>query len=176
MLSNCGAGEDSWESLGQQGDQASSQSERKSVLNIHWKDLNWSLKLQYFGHWLKEPTHWKRPWCWEGLRAGGEGATEDETVGWHHRLNWCEFDQTLEEARTEEPGVLQSMGSQRVGYSWAIEQRKVPYTVQFIIVPHLFCNWKFLPVFNLLHLSFSPLFPSSLAYTSLFSVSVTVSV
>ena len=33
------------------------------------------LKLQYFGHliWKEEPTHWKRPWCWEGLKAGGEG-------------------------------------------------------------------------------------------------------
>ena len=36
-LSNCDAGEDSWESLGQQGDQTS-QSSRKSTLNIHWKD------------------------------------------------------------------------------------------------------------------------------------------
>ena len=35
--SNCGAGEDSWESLGQQGD-PTNPSERKSVLNIHWKD------------------------------------------------------------------------------------------------------------------------------------------
>ena len=33
MLSNCGAGEDSWESLGLQGDQTS-QSQRKSTLNI----------------------------------------------------------------------------------------------------------------------------------------------
>ena len=23
--------------------------------------------------WCKEPTHWKRPWCWERLRAGGQG-------------------------------------------------------------------------------------------------------
>ena len=31
------------------------------------------LKLQYFGHWCEEPTHWNRPCCWEGLKAGGEG-------------------------------------------------------------------------------------------------------
>ena len=31
------------------------------------------LKLQYFGHLMKEPTHWKRPWCWERLKAKGEG-------------------------------------------------------------------------------------------------------
>ena len=30
------------------------------------------LKLQYFGHWCKQPTHWKRPWCWEKLKAKGE--------------------------------------------------------------------------------------------------------
>ena len=28
--------------------------------------------------------HWKRPQCWEGLKAGGEGETEDEMAGWHH--------------------------------------------------------------------------------------------
>ena len=37
------------------------------------------LKFQYFSHLLwRELTHWKRPWCWEGLVAGGEG---DDT-GW----------------------------------------------------------------------------------------------
>ena len=51
------------------------------------------LKLQSFG---KEPTHWKSPWCWERLKAGGEGATEDEMVGWHHWLNGHEFEKTHE--------------------------------------------------------------------------------
>ena len=41
--------------------------------------------------WYKEMTHWKRPWCWQRLKAGGEGTTEDEMVGWHHRLNGHEF-------------------------------------------------------------------------------------
>ena len=31
------------------------------------------LKLQYFGHCCEELTHWKRPWSWERLKAGGEG-------------------------------------------------------------------------------------------------------
>ena len=31
------------------------------------------LKLQYFGHLIEELTHLKRPWCWERLKAGGEG-------------------------------------------------------------------------------------------------------
>ena len=31
------------------------------------------LKPQYFGHRCEELTRWKRPWCWERLKAGGEG-------------------------------------------------------------------------------------------------------
>ena len=36
------------------------------------------LKLQYFGHLIRRLTHWKRPCCWERLRAGGEGGDK----GW----------------------------------------------------------------------------------------------
>ena len=50
------------------------------------------LKLQYFGHLMqrtdsfigKDPDAGK-DWRWE------KGTTEDETAGWHHRLNGCEF-------------------------------------------------------------------------------------
>ena len=35
------------------------------------------MKRHYFGHWYKEPTHWKRAWNWERLRAGGEGGDRD---------------------------------------------------------------------------------------------------
>ena len=31
------------------------------------------LKLNTLATWWEEPTHWKRPWCWERLKAGGEG-------------------------------------------------------------------------------------------------------
>ena len=70
MLLNCGAGEDSWESLGQQGDQINL-SLRKSTLNIHWQDWCWSSNI--LATWCEELTHRKRPWCWERLRVGGEG-------------------------------------------------------------------------------------------------------
>ena len=69
MLSNWGAGEGSWESLGQQEDQTS-QSYRKLALNINWTDWRWSFNT--FTIWSKELTHWKRPWFWERLRAGKE--------------------------------------------------------------------------------------------------------
>ena len=50
-----------------------------------------------------------------------KGATEDEMVGWHHRLNGREFEQT-ERQWTGKPGMLQSMESQRPGHDLAIEQ------------------------------------------------------
>ena len=49
--------------------------------------LCWNWNVNTLATWFEELTHLKRPWCWERLRAGGEGATEDEMVGWHHRLN-----------------------------------------------------------------------------------------
>ena len=72
MLLNCGAGEDSWESFGLQGD-PTSPSYRKSVLNIHWKDWCWSWNCSTLATWCEGLTYLKRPWCWERLKAGGEG-------------------------------------------------------------------------------------------------------
>ena len=70
MLSNCGAEEDSCESLGLQGD-PTSQSWRKPTLNNHWKDWCWSSSILATS-W-EEQTHWKSPWCWEieGRRRRG---------------------------------------------------------------------------------------------------------
>ena len=53
------------------------------------------LKRQYSGHLIRRLTDWKRPWCWEGFKSGGEGTTEDEMVGRHHWLNRHEFEQAL---------------------------------------------------------------------------------
>ena len=80
-----------WESFGQQADETSS-SERKSTLDIHWKDWCWSSSTLAS---REELTHWKRPWCWERWRTGREGVTKDEMVGWHHGLNRHELEQTL---------------------------------------------------------------------------------
>ena len=46
---------------------------RRSVLNIHWKDECWSWGSNTLATWCEELIHWKRPWCWERLKAGGEG-------------------------------------------------------------------------------------------------------
>ena len=57
------------------------------------------LKLSTLATWFEDPTHWKRPWCWERLKAGGEGISEDEMVGWYHWLNGQEFKQSSEDSR-----------------------------------------------------------------------------
>ena len=78
MLLNCDFGEDSWESLGQQGD-PTSPSWRRSVLSVHWKVWCWSWNSNTLATWCEELTHWKRPWFWESLKVGGKG----DDRGWH---------------------------------------------------------------------------------------------
>ena len=46
---------------------------RRSVLSVHWKDWYWSWNSNTFATSCEELTHWKRPSCWKGLEAGGEG-------------------------------------------------------------------------------------------------------
>ena len=52
-----------------------------------------------------------------------KGVTEDEMVGWHYRFNGHEFEQTPGESETGKPGLLQSMGSQRVRQDLRTEQQ-----------------------------------------------------
>ena len=60
--------------------------------------------------WCEELTHWKRPWCWERLKAGGEG----DDRGWYCWM--ASLDVSLSKlwrlVMDEKPGVLQSMGLQ----------------------------------------------------------------
>ena len=58
------------------------------------EELMLKLKHQHLATWYKELTHWKRPWCWERLRARGEGDNRGWDRGRHHRLNGHKFEQT----------------------------------------------------------------------------------
>ena len=70
----------------------------------------------------EELTHWKRLWCLEGLGAGGEG----DDRGWDGwmasltRWTWVWMN-SWSWWWTGRPGMLQFMGSQRVGHDWATE-------------------------------------------------------
>ena len=48
--------------------------------DIHRKDCCWSWSSHTLATWCRELIHWKGPWCWERLRAGGEGG--DRGWGW----------------------------------------------------------------------------------------------
>ena len=66
---------------------------------------------------MKNWLIWKDPDSGKDWRQKEKGTTEDEIVGWHHRLNGHEF--WVNSGSwwwTGRPGVLQSMGSQRVGH------------------------------------------------------------
>ena len=71
---------------------------------------------------VEELTHWKRPWCWERLKAGGEG----DDRGWDGwmasltRWTWV-WDKLQELMMDRKPGMLQSIGSQRVRHNWVTE-------------------------------------------------------
>ena len=121
MLLKCGVGEDSWESLGQQGD-ATSPFWRRSALGFLWKEWCWSWNSSTLTTSCEELTHWKRLWCWEGLGAGGEG----DDRGWDGWMaSWTRWTWIwVNSGRwwwTGRSGVLQFMGSQRVRHDWATE-------------------------------------------------------
>ena len=86
------------------------------------EELMLKLKLQNFGHLMRRSNSLEKTWYWERWQAGGEGddrgwdgwmasSTQWTWVWANSRSRWW----------TGRPGVLQSMGSQRVGHAWVTE-------------------------------------------------------
>ena len=69
--------------------------------------------------WCQKSTPWKRPWCWERLRAGGEEGNRGWD-GWMASSTWVSGN-SGRQWRTGKPGVPQSMGSQSV-VQWATKK------------------------------------------------------
>ena len=86
------------------------------------EDWCWSWNSNTLATWCEEPTHWKRLWCWERLKVGGE----QHDRGWDHwmlsptRWTWV-WASSGSLWWTGKPGVLQSMGPQRVRHNWGTE-------------------------------------------------------
>ena len=100
----------------------SNQSILKEISPVHWKDWCWSWNSNTLVTSCEELTHWKRPWCWEGLGAGGEGDDRgwDGWVASPTRWTWV-WVNSGSWWWTGRPGVLQFMGLQRVTHDWATE-------------------------------------------------------
>ena len=88
---------------------------------ISWEKM-FCIGTHILATWCEELTHLSNPWCWERLRARGEGDNR-EWDGWMPSLTqwtwvWVNFRSWWWTGR---PGVLWSMGSQWVGHNWATE-------------------------------------------------------
>ena len=93
---------------------------KKSVLNIHWKDWCWNWNSNPLATWCEELTHLKRPWCWERLQAEGDDRGWDGWMASPTQWTWV-WGNSGSWWWTGRPGVLQSMGWQRVRQDWATE-------------------------------------------------------
>ena len=82
-------------------------------------------KLQYFGHPMWKTDSLEKPWCWERLKAGeGNNREWDGWMASPSRWTWV-WVSSGSWWWTGRPGMLQSMGSQRVGNDWATELNNV---------------------------------------------------
>ena len=113
MLLNCGVGEDSGVSWTAN---KSNQSILKEISHEYsLEGLMLKLKLQYFGHLVPKANSLEKNLMLrkiEGMKR--RGSTEDEMVGWHHRLDGHEFEQAL--------GVGDGQGGLACCNPWSCEE------------------------------------------------------
>ena len=118
--------------------------------SVHWKDWCWSSDSNTLATWCEVLTHLKRPWCWERLRAGGEGddrgwdgwmaSPAQWTWVWVNSRRWW---------WTGKPGMLQSMGSQRVGHDRVTELNElILYYLLWIILLIFITKLRSRPIHN----------------------------
>ena len=98
---DCGAGGDSWESLGFSSKEISrkeikpvlKESSRKSTLNIYWKDWCWSWSSSTLVTWCESWLLGKDSDAGKDWGREEKGTIEDEVVGWYHQISGHEFEQ-----------------------------------------------------------------------------------
>ena len=100
----------------------------KSVMEYSLEGLMLKLKLQYFGHLTRRPDSFKKILMLEKI-AGGRRRGHRGWDGWMASLTqwtwiWVSSGSWWWTGR---PGVLQSMGLQRVGHNWATELNWTEY-------------------------------------------------
>ena len=91
------------------------------LYHILRKDWCWSWNSNTLTTWCEKLTHLKKPWCWERLKAGkGDNRGWDGWIASPTQWTWV-WVSSRSQWWTGKPGVLKSMGSQRVRHDWGTE-------------------------------------------------------
>ena len=123
ILLNCGAREDSWESLGLLGDKPVHPKGNQSWIVIGRTDTETEAPIL----WPPDARNWltgKDPDAGNDWKQEEKGTAEDEMVGWHHRFNGHEFEQAPGDGDGQGSLVCCSPWGNRVGCVWVIEQQQ----------------------------------------------------
>ena len=102
------------------------------------------LKFQIFGHLMRRADSFEKT-CWERLRAGGEG-DDRGWDGWMASLTQWVWVHSGSWWWTGRPGVLGSMGLQRVGVHWATELTELNWWLWVNVWTLLYITWVYAEV------------------------------
>ena len=98
------------------------------IISSHWKGWSWSSNT--LTTWYKEPAHWKRPWCWEWLRAGEGG----------DKMRWLDdITDSVDMILSREAWHTAARGSQRVRHNLATKQQQELHYAIWVILGALWC-------------------------------------
>ena len=138
MLLNCGVEEDSWESLGQQGDPVNLKG-NQSWIFIGRTDPEAETPILWPPN-AKNWLIWKDPDAGKDWRWEEKGITEDEVVGWHHQLNEHGFGWT--------PGVGHWQGGLACCSSWCHKELGMTELLNWteLIVPKAIFEINAIPI------------------------------
>ena len=131
----------------------------QSWIFIHWKDWCWSWNSNALATWCEELTYLKRPWCWERLKAGGDGVDR----GWDRWMvspipsTWV-LASSGRWWKTGKSDMLQSIGSQQTEHNWVTEEQQQQHFSSYPIHLHNTHSFKgcvilFNTLFNIFMLS-----------------------
>ena len=104
--------------------------------------------------WPPDAKNWltgKRPWCWERLKAGKEG-DDRGWDGWMASLTqwtWV-WASSVSWWWRRKPGMLQSMGLQRVGHDWVTELNWLNFQIEkslSSVLGNSFWSYNYMPIF-----------------------------
>ena len=136
MVLNCGVGQDSWESLGLQGDPPSHPKGNQSWIFIGRTDAEIEPPIL----WPPDvkSRHWKRSWFWARLKAGGEG----EDRGWD---GWMESP-TRWTWVAQAPGVGEEQWTLVFCSPWGCKESDMTERLNWTYhIANTICNWHVFP-------------------------------